>query len=129
VPFGTTVGKIQIVDRIAVGGMGEIYVGYDRKLKRKVAVKALRADRLTPESRARLLREARVLSRLNDPKICQIYDYVEGSENDFLVLELIEGRRRSRRGGIGGDDRSARFRSPAAPRLQSTSISTSSPQM
>ncbi len=90
--FGTVVGKIRIVDRLAVGGMGEVFVGFDEKLKRKVAVKALRADQLTPESRARLLREARILSRLDDPKICQIHDYIEGEETDFLVLELIEGR-------------------------------------
>jgi serine/threonine protein kinase len=39
-----------------------------------------------------LLREARVLSQLNHPSICQIYDYREGEDRDFLVLELIEGQ-------------------------------------
>jgi len=73
--------------------MGEVFVGYDETLERKVAMKAIRADRrLDASSKARFLREARVLARLDHPNICRIYDYVEATENDFLVLELIEGR-------------------------------------
>jgi len=33
--LGTTVGSIRIVDYIGRGGMGEVYVGYDEKLKRR----------------------------------------------------------------------------------------------
>src|SRR6185369_16232706 len=40
----------------------------------------------------RFLREARVLSRLDHPHICRVYDLLETAEGDFLVLELIEGR-------------------------------------
>lgn len=73
--------------------MGDVYVGFDDTLKRKVAVKAIGSRfRLDPQAKARFLREARVLSQLDHPKICQIYDYIEGEESDFLVLEFIEGR-------------------------------------
>src|SRR4029453_16052316 len=52
---------------------------------------AVHEGRLDADARARFLREARVLSQLNHPHICQIYDYLEGEERDFLVLELIDG--------------------------------------
>jgi serine/threonine-protein kinase len=73
--------------------MGEVYVGHDETLDRRVALKSIRADRrLNPRARARFLREARTLSRLDHPSICRIHDYVEHGDTDFLVLELVEGR-------------------------------------
>lgn len=89
--LGQRIGHIRIVDFLARGGMGAVYVGFDEKLERKVALKAIHEGRLEAEARARFLREARVLSQLNHPCICQIYDYLEGEDRDFLVLELIEG--------------------------------------
>jgi serine/threonine-protein kinase len=73
--------------------MGEVYLGFNEVLKKKVALKALRAGhRLNQAARARFLREARILSQVEHPNICRIHDYIEGDEADFLVLELIEGR-------------------------------------
>jgi serine/threonine-protein kinase len=73
--------------------MGAVYVGFDDTLQRKVALKAIRADhRPNPEAKARFLREARILSQLDHPNICRVHDYIDGKENDFLVLELIEGK-------------------------------------
>jgi serine/threonine protein kinase/tetratricopeptide (TPR) repeat protein len=91
--LGKTVGHIRIVDILGSGGMGDVYEGLDETLGRKVAVKAIRAKaRLDPHAKARFLREARVLSQLEHPNICQIYDYIEGEDSDFLVLEFIEGQ-------------------------------------
>jgi serine/threonine-protein kinase len=90
--IGTAVGHIRLLGELARGGMGEVYVGLDEKLHRRVALKAIRAEhRLDPEAKARFLREARILSQLDHPNICRIHDYVEGDDADFLVLELIEG--------------------------------------
>lgn len=90
---GKTIGHIRIMDTLGEGGMGEVYVGFDETLKRKVAFKALgEKSRLDPEAKDRFLREARVLSQLDHPNICQIHDYIEGKESDFLVLEFIEGK-------------------------------------
>src|SRR5512136_1841369 len=90
---GSRISHYVVLNRIGKGGMGEVYVGFDEKLERKVALKAIRAEhRLDAESKARFLREARVLSQLAHPNICQIHDYMEGSEADVLVLELIHGR-------------------------------------
>jgi serine/threonine-protein kinase len=73
--------------------MGEVYVGFDEKLERRVAVKALRAShRIDRQRRARFLREAKVLSQLHHSNICQLFDYIEADGFDILVLELIEGR-------------------------------------
>jgi serine/threonine-protein kinase len=91
--LGKLVGHVRVVDVLGHGGMGSVYVGYDEKLGRKVALKSIRdQDRLDPATRARFQREARVLSQLDHPNICRIYDYVEGEQGDFLVLELIAGK-------------------------------------
>jgi serine/threonine-protein kinase len=91
--IGTSIGRIRITGELGRGGMGEVFVGVDETLKRQVALKAIRAERrLDSAARARFLREARTLSQLDHPGICRIYDYVEGDERDFLVLELIDGR-------------------------------------
>ena len=91
--IGTTIGHYRFVDLLGKGGMGEVYFGYDEKLERRVALKSIRAEhRLNAESRARFLREARVLSQLAHPNICQIFDLVEGADSDLLVLELIRGK-------------------------------------
>ncbi len=93
---GKTVGKISVRSVIGSGGMGEVYQGFDEKLKRHVALKAIRGGgRFQPGARARLVREAEILSRLEHPNICRIYDYLEDEECDFLVLELVEGERLS----------------------------------
>lgn len=91
--IGLRVGNIKVLNRLGEGGMGAIFVGFDEKLQRRVALKAIRSDRrLEAASRTRFLREARILSQLDDPRICRIHDYLESDGGDFLVLELIEGQ-------------------------------------
>lgn len=90
---GRQIGSIRIDRPLGEGGMGEVYLGFDEKLERRVAVKTLRASqRLDAEAKARLVREARLLSKLGHPAICQIHDLVEGEGADYLVLEFVEGR-------------------------------------
>ncbi len=88
---GQRVGSIRIHRLLGEGGMGAVYAGYDERLQREVALKVVRFDSLTVNGRARLLSEARILSRLNHPGICTIHDFVSGETTDFLVLELIHG--------------------------------------
>jgi tetratricopeptide (TPR) repeat protein len=90
--LGTSVGRIRILGPLGKGGMGDVFIGFDEKLERRVALKALRVEyRLNAETKGRFLREARILSQLNHPNICLIHDYIESESTDFLVLELIEG--------------------------------------
>jgi serine/threonine-protein kinase len=99
---GTTIGSIRIETLLATGGMGEVYRGFDTKLERRVAVKTIRAaGRMDGELRARFLREARILSKLEHPAICQVYDLVERPEADYLIFELVEGETLRMRLGRG----------------------------
>jgi tRNA A-37 threonylcarbamoyl transferase component Bud32/tetratricopeptide (TPR) repeat protein len=87
------ISHYEVIGPLGEGGMGEVYVAFDTALQRKVALKAVRrAHRLDESARARLLREARILSQLDHPNICRIYDYVAADDADYLVLELIDGR-------------------------------------
>ena len=91
--LGQRVGNIEIEALLGAGGMGEVYRGFDVRLERHVAVKTLRAQhRLDGEVKARFLREARILSRLESSAICQVFDLVEGDDADFLIFEYIEGQ-------------------------------------
>ncbi len=101
---GSNVGPIRLKSRLGSGGMGEVYLGYDPRLDRRVAVKTIRPEnRLSPRVKARFLREARLLSKLGHPSICQVYDLVETPDADFLILEYVQGetlRRLAERPGL-----------------------------
>lgn len=79
------------------GGMGVVYRAHDLLLDRDVAVKLLSQTNLGSEGRARLLREAQAVARLNHPNIVSVYDAGEADIPDspqrapFIVLELAEG--------------------------------------
>lgn len=92
IQVGSKLGEIHIIERLGGGGGGEIYLGFDDKLAREVAVKTLRSGLQDAATRARFLREARTLSQLEHPNICAIYDYLQHEGEDFLVLERIKGR-------------------------------------
>ena len=86
------ISHYELLEPLGMGGMGEVWVGFDLTLQRKVALKAVRRERrLDQEAKARLLREGRLLSQLDHPHICRVYDYVEDDDNAFVVLELIAG--------------------------------------
>lgn len=73
--------------------MGEVYLGFDPRLERHVAVKTIRPEqRMSQRVKARFLREARLLSKIGHPAICQVYDLIETPEADFLVLEYVQGK-------------------------------------
>lgn len=89
---GQKVSHFRVGPRLGAGGTGAVYEAFDERLKRRVALKVLHGDRFSREARARFLREARILGRLDDPRICRIYDYLDDQNRDFLVLELVEGK-------------------------------------
>ncbi len=107
---GDRIGHIQISELLGRGGMGDVYAGFDEKLQRDVAIKVLREGRWQRVARARLLREARALSRLDHPHICAIYDLIETPEGDALVLERIVGKNLRQVVRSGKLDRVARLR-------------------
>jgi len=56
-------GRYVVIERVGVGGMGEVFAAYDPELDRKVALKLIRPGRGHPDARARLLREAQAMAR------------------------------------------------------------------
>ena len=89
---GTTVQHYRIDKLLGAGGMGEVFLAEDVRLGRPVALKFLPADlKADPESRARLLQEARAASLLRSPNIAVTYDIGENGGADFIVMEYVEG--------------------------------------
>ncbi|MFL6231894.1 MAG: protein kinase domain-containing protein [Thermoanaerobaculia bacterium] len=75
------------------GGMGEVFLAWDARLRRRVAIKRIRHDQgLNPAMRQRLLREARAVAGLSHPAVVQVYDLIEDAAGDCIVLEYVEGR-------------------------------------
>ena len=87
-------GRYRLTDRIAAGGMGEVWRGEDNLLNRAVAVKLLPTGRAGDEAfLARFRAEARYAASLSHPGIALVYDYGESSEfgGAYLVMELVNG--------------------------------------
>ncbi|HJR58536.1 MAG TPA: protein kinase [Vicinamibacterales bacterium] len=96
--IGTTVQHYKVQERLGAGGMGEVYRADDLRLGRPVALKFLPATlKSDPESRARLLNEARAASMLRSPNIAVTYDIGESDGADFIVMEFVDGELLSKR--------------------------------
>jgi Tol biopolymer transport system component len=91
-PSGSKLGPYEIQSALGAGGMGEVYRARDTRLERVVAVKILPAHLSSSEElKARFEREARAVSSLNHPHICQLYDVGSQDGTAFLVMEYLEG--------------------------------------
>jgi eukaryotic-like serine/threonine-protein kinase len=101
---GTRLGPYQILQPLGAGGMGEVYKARDTRLDRTVAIKVLPAHVAADAAlRARFEREARVISGLDHPNICVLYDVGREENVDFLVMQYLEGEtlaERLRRGPL-----------------------------
>jgi serine/threonine-protein kinase len=89
---GRGFGGYEVIDRIGAGGMGEVWRARDPSLQREVALKVLPSTAVADEqARARLLREARMASKLNHPNICTIYEVGEAEGQAYIAMELVAG--------------------------------------
>ncbi|WP_239491857.1 serine/threonine-protein kinase [Luteitalea sp. TBR-22] len=86
------VGRFRVDSMLGRGGMGEVYRAFDPTLQRTVAIKTVRPDLLTPESRARLLREAQACARLQHPNIVTVHDAGEVDGLVYIAMEYLQGR-------------------------------------
>ena len=72
--------------------MGDVYLAYDDRLRRRVAIKQLRPGKdADGEQRERLRREAQAVARLSHNAIVQVYDIVTENDLDHVVMEYVEG--------------------------------------
>jgi len=84
--------RYEILERVGSGGMGSVYRARDRELDREVALKVLSLP--DPESAARMLREARVIARLEHPGIVPIHDVGRlPDDRVFYAMKLVAGER------------------------------------
>ncbi|HLS14007.1 MAG TPA: protein kinase [Beutenbergiaceae bacterium] len=79
-------------ERIAIGGMGEVWIAWDDHLHRQVGAKVLRAEYVGEKTFLdRLRTEARNAARLSHQNIAAMYDYGEQAGSGFLIMELVHG--------------------------------------
>ena len=85
-------GRYNLGEMIGTGGMADVYLGFDNRLKREVAIKVLRRDLAKdPAFVARFRKEALAAGGLNHPGIVAVYDSGEENDSPFIVMELISG--------------------------------------
>ncbi len=123
-------GEFRILKRLGGGGMGTVYLAEQESLRRPVAVKVIRADRVDePGMRARFLREIETVARLEHPGIVPIYGVSEERGAPFFVMkyvrgctlaEVLEGMDRRNPERLSGEDLRSAIRNrlgpdPAAP--------------
>jgi serine/threonine protein kinase/tetratricopeptide (TPR) repeat protein len=97
ITIGTVLGRYEVRELLGAGGMGEVYRAVDPRLNRAVAIKVLAGGAANPSDRERFEREAQVISSLNHPHICTIYDVGHQDGLDFFVMECLEGETLERR--------------------------------
>jgi eukaryotic-like serine/threonine-protein kinase len=84
--------RYRLVDRIAIGGMGEVWRAHDEVILRDVAIKILKPEYMgDPGFLERFRVEARHAARVDHEGIADVYDYGEGSGSAYLVMELVAG--------------------------------------
>ncbi len=92
-PRGASLGRYLVLGRLGGGGMGVVYAAHDPELDRKVAIKLVRHDAFaSSEGRARLLREAQALARLQHPNVIAIHDVGTFGEQVFIAMEHVAGQ-------------------------------------
>jgi len=82
-------GKFVRLSLLGKGGMGEVWRGWDRELRRAVAIKFLASG--SGQEEAELLREARVVAGLGHPNIAPVYEAGIREGRPYIVMQLIEG--------------------------------------
>ncbi len=91
--IGRNFSHYRIIEKLGQGGMGEVFLAEDSSLHRKVALKFLPPERQRDTAaRKRLLREARSAAALNHPYICSIHEVGESENQDYIVMEYVEGQ-------------------------------------
>jgi tetratricopeptide (TPR) repeat protein/predicted Ser/Thr protein kinase len=85
-----TLGHYGLVQKLGEGGGGTVWKAWDTKLCRWVALKEPRGHR--PVARERFIREARTAAKLNHPNLVEVHEVTFDAEQDFIVMEYIDGR-------------------------------------
>lgn len=86
-------GPYRLLQRLGVGGMGDVYLAEDPRLDRKIAVKMLREEFTQDSQRVmRFMREAKTTSALDHPNIVTIFDIGEADGRHYMATEYVHGQ-------------------------------------
>ena len=101
--IGETIDHYRILSEIGAGGMGTVYRARDEILRRDVALKLLRSQKINErESRARILHEARAAASLNHAHICTFYQVGQFHGSGYIAMEHVDGQSLSTQVPEGG---------------------------
>ncbi|VTS08226.1 serine/threonine-protein kinase [Tuwongella immobilis] len=89
---GFTMGKYKLLERIGVGGMGQVFLCEHLYMRRRVAIKILPpAKAEEPAALGRFYREARASGSMDHPNIVRTHDIDQDGQFHFLVMEYVDG--------------------------------------
>lgn len=90
-PVGHVIaGRYEILRVLGCGGSAVVYAVFDLELKRHVALKLLRSDKLSPTSARRLRREVALAREAASPRLLRVYDIGESDDGPFLTMEHVD---------------------------------------
>ena len=86
------IGKYKVLERLGVGGMGQVFLCEHKLMKRKVAVKVLPAAKASDQAALqRFYREARAVAAVDHPNLVRAYDIDQDENLHFIVMEFVDG--------------------------------------
>ena len=89
---GFTIGKYKLLERVGVGGMGQVFLCEHMFMKKRVAIKVLppaKADQ--PAALGRFYREARAAGSVQHPNIVRTHDIDQDGNLHFIVMDYVDG--------------------------------------
>lgn len=90
------IGRYELEGELGRGAMGRVFLGFDPKIARRVAIKTLSYDQFkdknSNELKQRFFREAEAAGRLNHPAIVSVFDVGEESDLAFIAMDFAEGK-------------------------------------
>src|SRR6187397_3537645 len=109
---GTLVSdRYEIRQSLGKGGMGEVFLAYDRSTQQSVALKVVREESRMPGDDEALRHELLLARSVGHPNVCRVHDLAPSPWGPILVMELIDGvtlhthiRRQKSKGGYTADE-------------------------
>ena len=90
--IGEKVGSSTLLEEIARGSMGAVFVGYQSSLNRQIAVKVLPKSIITPLTARIFQQEAELAAILSHPNIIPVYEVGDAGDLLFLAMQLVKGK-------------------------------------
>ena len=88
---GDEIGDFRLIEKLAEGGQGEVWVAEQHSLRRRVALKLMLPGRISGRARELFMREARAGGRLMHPGIVTVFDQGTEKGHSWIAMELVEG--------------------------------------